>query len=117
MQLLHKSQEECSSLQEIIKLYLPQKKCNCMCQCNTVIPKSKSIEHDTPRRNPEAVHVQPDVPPTADAPQEIKAIPKPRKNRQPGKPKLVLLGDSMVRDSGAILAAELPKYSTCVLSK
>ena len=84
MQLLHKSQEECSSLREIIKLYLPEKKGNCMCQCNSVIPKSNSIEHDTPRGNPEAVHVQPDVPPTADAPQEIKPIPKPRKNRKPG---------------------------------
>ena len=59
-----------------------------MCQCNSVIPKSKSIEHDTPRGKPEAVHEQPDVPP--DAPQEIKPIPKSRKNCQPGKPKLSL---------------------------
>ena len=114
MTRLEKSQEECASLREILHLMLHE--------------QNSSVKHTHPNQEklPITAHKNAQTPQlTAETPTNQKpkpkteTIPKPStiKEKPPKKPKVTLIGDSMVRGCGVTLAAEFKDCDTCTLSK
>ena len=89
---LEKSQSECSQLRELLQTLMKEKYLN---------TEEKKTESPATRSN---------------RPSRPKPVPAPRTSRT-RKPMVTVIGDSMIRNTGPILAEKLRYEDTCVLSK